>query len=274
MGHVVRTLLRARTLLTEAARVVRTDVPIGIGDALREARESQGRTLQDASQATRIRTHYLRALEEEEFHVIGSDVYAKGFLTTYARYLELDPEPLLDRYRHDVQTSGYDPHALLEHPVAVSPSRSVPRWLTWTAVAAVLLAAAYTVAQATGGRTPAPAVEPTELAGAATPTEEPEPTPSPTPTPTAAPTSVELSILAEDTTWMSIEIDGQVVFQGTLRAGDTRQFSAPDAISLHLGNAGGVNLILNDKSLGAPGSRGQVVRGECTPEACNLASRA
>ncbi|MGH3443631.1 MAG: helix-turn-helix domain-containing protein [Nitriliruptorales bacterium] len=251
-------------------------MPIGIGGALREARERQGRTLQDASQATRVRTEYLRALEDEEFHVIGSDVYAKGFLTTYARYLELDPEPLLDRYRHDVQTSGYDPHALLEHPVAVSPSRSVPRWLTWTVAAAFVLAAAYTVAQASGGRTPAPAQEPTELAGAATPTEEPEatPSPSPTPTPSVAPTSVELSVLVEDTTWMSIEIDGRVVFQGTLRAGDTRQFSAPDSITLHLGNAGGVNLILNDRSLGAPGSRGQVVRGDCTPEACNLTSRA
>lgn len=250
-------------------------MPIGIGDALREARERLGRTLQDASQSTRVRTDYLRALEEENFHVIGSDVYAKGFLTTYARYLELDPEPLLERYRHDVQTSGYDPHALLEHPVALSPSRTLPRWLAWGAAAAVVLAAAFAVAQTTGGRTPGPVVEPTELAGGSSPTEEPEPSPSPSPSPTPspAPTAVALDILVEDTTWMSIEVGGQVVFQGTLNAGDTRQFSAPDAINVHLGNAGGVSLILNGRSLGPPGGRGQVVRGQCTREACNLTSR-
>lgn len=248
-------------------------MPIGIGDALREAREHQGRTLQDASQVTRVRTDYLRALEEEQFHIIGSDVYAKGFLTTYARFLELDPEPLLERYRHDVQTSGYDPHALLEHPVAVSPSRSVPRWLAWAAAAGVVLVAAVTVAQATGGRTPSPAEEPTELAGAATPPEEPEPSPSlsPSPTPTPIPTAVALDILVEDTTWMSISIDDQVVFERTLTAGDTRQFSASDAIHLHLGNAGGVNLILNGHNLGAPGTRGQVVRLVCSREACDPA---
>lgn len=70
----------------------------GIGDTLRAARRAQGRTLRDAAQATRVRETYLAALEEEEFDVLGGEVYARGFLRSYARFLALDPDPLLAAY--------------------------------------------------------------------------------------------------------------------------------------------------------------------------------
>jgi cytoskeleton protein RodZ len=70
-----------------------------IGEALRSAREAQGRSLHDASEATRIRSSYLEALEEERFGELGGSVYAKGFLRSYAGYLGVDPAPLLEAYR-------------------------------------------------------------------------------------------------------------------------------------------------------------------------------
>jgi cytoskeletal protein RodZ len=72
---------------------------LGIGDTLRQARRRIGCSLSDAAADTRVRETYLAALEQEEFAGLGGDVYVKGFIASYARYLELDPEPLLVRYR-------------------------------------------------------------------------------------------------------------------------------------------------------------------------------
>ncbi|MBA3373160.1 MAG: helix-turn-helix domain-containing protein [Euzebyaceae bacterium] len=71
----------------------------GIGETLRTARRQQGVALSDAVAQTRVRESYLTALEEENFAVLGGHVYAKGFLRSYARFLGLDPEPLVDAYR-------------------------------------------------------------------------------------------------------------------------------------------------------------------------------
>jgi cytoskeleton protein RodZ len=71
----------------------------GIGDVLRDARRRKGASLTDAAAATKVRESYLVALEQEEFESLGGDVYVKGFIASYARFLAVDPEPLLATYR-------------------------------------------------------------------------------------------------------------------------------------------------------------------------------
>lgn len=88
---------------------------IGIGDVLRDARRRAGCSLADASQQTRVRETYLAALEQEEFAALGGDVYVKGFITSYAKYLEIDPEPLLVAYREHA-TGRDDPSASRSTP--------------------------------------------------------------------------------------------------------------------------------------------------------------
>jgi cytoskeleton protein RodZ len=66
------------------------------GQKLREAREARGQTLVDASEATHIRSHYLKALEEGEFGLLPSPTQVRGFLRTYAEYLDLDANALFD----------------------------------------------------------------------------------------------------------------------------------------------------------------------------------
>jgi cytoskeleton protein RodZ len=67
-----------------------------IGSSLRAAREQRGLELADVERATRIRSRYLRALEEERFDLIPGLVYAKGFLRTYADHLGLDGGRFVD----------------------------------------------------------------------------------------------------------------------------------------------------------------------------------
>jgi cytoskeleton protein RodZ len=68
-----------------------------IGSSLGRAREERGLKLADAAAATRIRVSYLAALEEDRFDEVPAG-YARAFLRTYAAYLDLDAERLVDEY--------------------------------------------------------------------------------------------------------------------------------------------------------------------------------
>jgi cytoskeleton protein RodZ len=69
-----------------------------IGNSLREARYRQQLELSEVEQATKIRSRYLRALEEESFDALPAQTYVKGFLRTYADYLGLDGQLYVDEY--------------------------------------------------------------------------------------------------------------------------------------------------------------------------------
>jgi len=69
-----------------------------IGASLREARIKRGLTPADVQQAIRIRDRYLQAIEEERWELLPGEVYAKGFLRTYADFLGLDGNLYVDEY--------------------------------------------------------------------------------------------------------------------------------------------------------------------------------
>lgn len=69
-----------------------------IGNSLREARVRQGLEFPEIEHSTKIRSKYLRALEEETFEILPSQTYVKGFLRTYAECLGLDGQLYVDEY--------------------------------------------------------------------------------------------------------------------------------------------------------------------------------
>ncbi len=69
-----------------------------LGAILREAREARGLSLTDVQQQLRITPRFLEALEQGNYHVLPSPVHVRGYLRNYARFLHLDPQPLLDHY--------------------------------------------------------------------------------------------------------------------------------------------------------------------------------
>jgi cytoskeleton protein RodZ len=69
-----------------------------LGDWLRERREEQGVSLEQAEAETRIRLCYLEALETEDFDALPDPVVGRGFLRNYAAYLDLDPQAAVSRY--------------------------------------------------------------------------------------------------------------------------------------------------------------------------------
>ncbi len=72
-----------------------------LGYILREARETKGLTLAEVQSQIRINARFLEALETGEYIILPTPVHVRGFLRNYARFLNLDPQPLLDRYEQD-----------------------------------------------------------------------------------------------------------------------------------------------------------------------------
>lgn len=77
-----------------------------LGHILRQARETKGLSVEEAQEQTRINATYLAAMENGDYAVLPSPVHVRGFLRNYARFLDLDPNPLLERYR---QSQNYQP---------------------------------------------------------------------------------------------------------------------------------------------------------------------
>ncbi len=69
-----------------------------IGSTLRQARERRRLGLDQVEAETKIRARYLRALEDEQFDLLPGPAYIKGFLRTYAEYLDLDGTLFVDEY--------------------------------------------------------------------------------------------------------------------------------------------------------------------------------
>lgn len=130
---------------------------------------------------------------------------------------------------------------------------------------------AATPSASTATETP-PISTPTTRPVAATPTPMPTPsaqsTPRPTPSPAATPTSISvapgtalrLQVVVNEASWMRVLRDGVQVYEGTLRAGETRAWAANDTLNISIGNAGGVEVLLDNRSLGTLGAKGEVVR--------------
>ena len=66
-----------------------------IGAALRAARERRQLTVAQVSEATRIRTPYLLALENDDLSAMPSVAQGRGFMRIYAQFLGLDLQALI-----------------------------------------------------------------------------------------------------------------------------------------------------------------------------------
>ena len=248
---------------------------IGIGDALREAREAQGRSLRDASESLRVRTDYVEALESEQFDVFGADTYARGHLRNYAAWLGLDASELIGLYDRYVRTDDQTAHHIADAPVSLQTREPLPRWVVVLGAGVAVLAAIALIGLL-GNRTPPPAE--VSIADETSPTPSPtataaspDPTTDPSPSPSATPTveGVQMLLVVETRSYLEITMDGQQAHPRSgqvLEAGETLEVRADDTVTVRYGNAGGVIVEVNGQSHGRPGGNGQVVEVTYGPD--------
>jgi len=69
-----------------------------IGERLEEARKRKGVSIREAAETTKIRGDYLQKFEANSFEVGLPALYVRGFLRSYARFLDLDPERIVNDF--------------------------------------------------------------------------------------------------------------------------------------------------------------------------------
>jgi cytoskeleton protein RodZ len=68
---------------------------MAIGQKLEEARNRKGISIREASESTKIRGDYLSAFEAGQFDIDLPEVYLRGFIRLYSRFLDLDQDAML-----------------------------------------------------------------------------------------------------------------------------------------------------------------------------------
>lgn len=108
-----------------------------LGEALRAARQSSGRSLEQLSTITKVHVRYLTALEYGDYGLLPSRVFALGYLRAYAQALGLDEHLAAQRFRREAP----DDSGKLKGPVGVAHVDVYSRTpLVIGAVAVVLVA--------------------------------------------------------------------------------------------------------------------------------------
>lgn len=110
-----------------------------LGSLLREARLKRNATQQDVSNSLRYSVKQIDALENNALEALPDAMMTRGFIRSYAKYLEIDAEPLLASYR---ATLGDDPQKVISvkssmRPVALT-KETLP-WLNYTLATIVVL---------------------------------------------------------------------------------------------------------------------------------------
>ncbi len=228
---------------------------MAVGKKLKAGREKKHLTLEDVSAQTKINRDILFRLEEDRFSEVLNPTYVKGFLRTYARFLQLDEQEILKEYS---KFSPPPPDQILEITGETLPSDW--RGLIFPAAVFVLviLAAVLTYHLVTprwpsygGGTAGREQKKKTSLFRAAKKPEEKATVPSAV--------ALKLEARAKGDCWVRTFTDGKVIFEDVLRAGEKVVWQAEKKFELQVGKAENLTLTLNGKSLILPGEG--VIRG-------------
>lgn len=86
----------------------------GLGALLKNERENRGLSYEQLAQITRLRKHFLEALENEDWRNLPPSVFVKGFIRSCAKALALEEDKLVDLYKSVVPEEVAPPTPIIE----------------------------------------------------------------------------------------------------------------------------------------------------------------
>ena len=230
-----------------------------IGEILRKRREELGIDLKQVANTLRIQHEYLKSLENNALEKLPPQVYTRGYIREYARFLNVDPKPLLDKYSEGEERPE---EAEPVPPEPVERKLAVPR----RAVVVLIIIAVFSVVAVFlfRGRVaaPKPGREYSQVAPA-------QVSPIPLvavnknkvlPSRPNAQSRYVLNVICSEASWLRVQTVEGKSEEALMRPGETREWTSQEGFDIKLGNAGGVKLVLNGKDLGTLGEKGRVVR--------------
>ena len=258
------------------------------GARLKKIRQERGLSLEEIQKKTKIHINVLRAIEGDSISNL-SPIYLKGFIKIYCNYLGLDlkeylgetsqaNKPVLNAAvgRDIGERVERKPALAKEFTVklsAIRPSDGFKRIIVFVVIAVIFIFLAVKLVKAISvwhknksakARVFVPASK-TKARRELLPKEAINKS-SVKNIPKQAKAQKELSqgfmlgIFAREKSWVSAKVDGKVVFHGVLAAGRSETWQAKERIELSLGDAGAVELQVNDQRFTKLGRRGQSLK--------------
>ena len=245
------------------------------GEILKKKREELGYNLKEIAKTLKIRSDYLKAIEEGTFEKLPVEVYTKGYIREYAKFLKTDPEVVIKAYIEKLS-----PPVIEKQPDPITPAENTVKeektdkrysataiTLSAAAVAALIIAFSLLFFAPEEPKTPLPEkTAPTPPALQPGSHVQEKENIKKAKTEAAANPQVEktakehsLEILASDKTWILVTIDNTESKELLLNKGESAKLSAKKGFSLKIGNAGGIKLIFDGKDMGLPGENGKVI---------------
>jgi hypothetical protein len=211
-----------------------------IGNSLREARMRQGLDYSDVELATKIRAKYIKALEDEQFDLLPSGTYTKGFLRSYAEYIGLDGQLYVDEYNSRYIAAGFEEAPRERRQPRIRQERAFERRIVLLALLGIAAVTALVfVAWRYGGGD----------SSSSTPAVVTQPRP-------AVPKGLQFVGIRKGT-YLEVRrrsASGPVLFQGTLKPGDA-EFLVGKRFWLSIRRPAGVRFRLAGKPVSLPAHR-------------------
>ncbi len=239
-----------------------------IGEIFENKRKSLGLSLKEIENATKIRTRYLQAIEDDNFDVIPGGAYVKGFIRTYASFLKIDSGPLIKEYEEEYgEPLQYEEEKYIDvREKDVFKRRRLI--LFFSVVGAILLVLAIVWGiRALNKKTQAPKQEEkieVPLEDVLPPEEEmpleemvpPEEEVSTTDTASALPSAEEefkIEVTALDRVWLRVFVDEENIFEEILEKDQSKEWTAKESVRIKSGNGELVEVKKDGKLLGELG---------------------
>jgi cytoskeleton protein RodZ len=277
-----------------------------VGIILKTERERQQRDPAEIAEELCITQRYLRAIEQDDLASLPGTFFYKSFVKQYAAILGVDEmllKPGVESLTAELEPPplpGADPRYIMGHSPPgngnhfdTDPGRSPVRHLDPIVrdgnrryltdgrlglslaglIGVLLLCSGF---YAWWNRAPQAAAvarvskpQPTQITAVSESKPAQPATPSLNVTSTTGPDGenhVVLNLSATERTWISITSDGKQIFSGILQPSQTKTLTGSDVARLRIGNAGGLEIQWNGKTIGPVGPRGQVRVVVFTPE--------
>ena len=234
-----------------------------LGSMISKARIDARLSIEDLSSSTNIRVPLLRDIEANNFANCGGDTYARGHIRNIAQRLGIDPQVFLSVYEDEqMQVDRSMQEMLVETSAMKQPEEA--RKVSWKVLATISIGSlgiaglVQIIVSNTSSQTiPAPVAS-----ASATPSESaaPEAVPSEEATVSTG-TGVEVVITATRAkSWLFVsDASGRTLFSGQISTGSTKTFTSDSQLNFKIGNAGGVDLVVNGKKIDSVGVDGEVV---------------
>jgi len=232
-----------------------------LGTYLKNAREARGLDLREAAQQTRISHAYLVAIEKEDFAKLPGEVFVKGFLRNYAKFLGVGedevmrlyaesktplaaapPPPVQPAAKQEAPKKEYREPAVVHEEVVHEEGRGGVERYIWAALALTAVVAALLVIVPERhhdvkheGPVHSGVTGTDHLATA--------------PASTVRPEKLYLDVTALEDMWVLVRTDSSPQKKAVLKKGETVTWSADERFLLSIGNVSAAKIVLNGKEL-------------------------